>query len=84
MYIAWTLPEDDAAMHNATVSSALQLTNAAVAAGQEVGDAPLYPNYAVASTPLERIYGDQLDKLQAIKQQYDPGNVMGLAGGWKL
>lgn len=49
-----------------------------------VDTAPVYPNYAIYDTPLERSYGDKLTKLQSIKAAVDPNNVMALAGGWKL
>ena len=84
LYYAWALPSSDTAMRDAIVQSAQQLTNVAVADGQDVADAFLYGNYAIDSTPLERIYGANLASLQSLKQQYDPDNVMGLAGGWKL
>jgi hypothetical protein len=40
-------------------------------------EAWLYGNYAITGTPVERIYG-------GIKAVVDPGNVMGLTGGWKV
>lgn len=71
-------------MQNAARQSAEQLVRVATSEGQNIADAPLYGNYAIADTPLERIFGDNLAPLQATKQKYDPDNVMGLAGGWKL
>ena len=71
-------------MQDAARASAAQLTQVALAEGQDVADAPLYSNYAIFDTPMERIYGANLPKLQALKAQYDPENVMGLAGGWKF
>ncbi|KAJ7021641.1 hypothetical protein C8F04DRAFT_966027, partial [Mycena alexandri] len=47
-------------------------------------EAPLYPNYALFSSPAERIYESNLPRLKTIKAQVDPQNVMGLAGGWKV
>jgi hypothetical protein len=41
-------------------------------------------NYALAETPLELLYGPNLPSLHATKQKWDPQNVMGLAGGFKL
>ncbi|KAJ3552015.1 hypothetical protein NM688_g4382 [Phlebia brevispora] len=84
IYFAWLLPTSDETMQQSAVLSAQQLTNAAVADGQDVADASLYGNYAIAGTPVERIFGDNLDQLTATKQKYDPSNVMGLAGGWKV
>ena len=56
----------------------------AVADGQNVSHAAVYPNNALFDTPLEDLYGDNLPRLRAIKQAFDPKNVMGLAGGFKL
>jgi hypothetical protein len=43
-----------------------------------------YPNYAAWWTPLEDLYGANLPVLKELKKKYDPKNIMGLAGGWKL
>ncbi|KAI9437993.1 FAD-binding domain-containing protein [Lactarius indigo] len=60
------------------------VTTAAVADGQNVSHAAVYPNYALFDTPLEDIYGANLPRLHAIKKAIDPKDVMGLAGGFKL
>ncbi|KAH9054942.1 FAD-binding domain-containing protein [Lactarius vividus] len=72
-----------------TVSKGLRsfsdgVTTAAVADGQNVSHAAVYPNYALFDTPLEDIYGENLPRLRGIKKAVDPKNVMGLAGGFKL
>lgn len=84
LYYAWELPAADSFFHDAIVQSAAIIEAAAVADGQDVSSAALYGNYAVAGTSLTRIYGDNLARLDSIKAQYDPNNVMGLAGGWKF
>ncbi|KAI0357738.1 FAD-binding domain-containing protein [Trametes cingulata] len=84
IYYAWGSELADDAMHSAARQSAEHLTQVAVAEGQDIANAALYNNYAIFDTPLERLYGDNLSKLQALKAQYDPDNVMGLAGGWKF
>ncbi|EIW53224.1 FAD-binding domain-containing protein [Trametes versicolor FP-101664 SS1] len=84
IYYAWGLDLADDAMHDAARQSAAHLTQVVLAEGQDVADAALYGNYAIFDTPLERIYGGNLARLQALKAQYDPENVMGLAGGWKF
>lgn len=66
------------------MQSANTIAAAADAEGQDIGSAALYGNYAVASTPLSRIFGSNQARLESIKAQYDPQNVMGLAGGWKV
>ncbi|KAH9017326.1 FAD dependent oxidoreductase [Lactarius deliciosus] len=72
-----------------TVSKGLRnfsdtVTAAAVADGQNVSHAAVYPNYALFNTPLEEIYGANLPRLHVIKKAVDPENVMGLAGGFKI
>ncbi|KAH8987977.1 FAD dependent oxidoreductase [Lactarius hatsudake] len=72
-----------------TVSKGLRsysdaVTAAAVADGQNVSHAAVYPNYALFDTPPEEIYRANLPRLHGIKKAVDPKNVMGLAGGFKL
>jgi len=84
LYFAWLDPLSDAAFHAALLSSAQHLTDVAVNEGQAIAQAPLYTNYALYDTPLERIYGDNVARLRTIKAAVDPNNVMGLAGGFKF
>ncbi|KAJ7734461.1 FAD-binding domain-containing protein [Mycena metata] len=81
---AWTPAKSDTIFQTALKESAQQLTNVAVHTGQAVSQAPLYTNYALADTPLQRMYGNNLPRLRTIKAQVDPNNVMGLAGGFKF
>jgi hypothetical protein len=43
-----------------------------------------YTNYALFGTPLKMMHGAHVKRLCEIRKKYDPENVMGLAGGWKL
>ena len=83
-YIGWASPSADELMQNATRTSIERLHNHAIALGQTIDGAPLYSNYAMFDTALESIYGDNLQRLKLIKQEVDPSNVMGLAGGFKF
>lgn len=63
----------------------MNLTEVAVSEGQVlVPAAPHYPNYALYGTSLASIYGTSLPEMVAVKEEYDPQNVMGLTGGWKI
>ena len=57
---------------------------AALADGQNVSHAAKYVNYALFGTPLEDMYGGNVERLREIKAVIDPSDVMGLAGGWKF
>ncbi|KAJ6533798.1 FAD dependent oxidoreductase [Mycena vulgaris] len=84
LYFSWANETSDEIFHAALKQSAAHLTQVAINDGQHIAGAPLYTNYALADTPLERIYGAHLLRLRAIKRAVDPGNVMGLAGGFKF
>jgi hypothetical protein len=58
--------------------------SAALADGQNVSHAAKYVNYALFGTPLEGMYGENVDRLRKIRAAIDPEDVMGLAGGWKF
>ncbi|KAK7032233.1 hypothetical protein VNI00_013191 [Paramarasmius palmivorus] len=80
----WLDSADDDFFFNA-ISEAKQAIQArAIAEGQSFADDIIYNNYAPADTPLELLYGDNLERLKEIKERVDPENVMGLAGGFKF
>ena len=58
--------------------------SAALADGQKVSHAAKYPNYATFDTPLDHMYGGNVEKLRKIRAAVDPDEVMGLTGGWKF
>ncbi|KAJ7108931.1 FAD dependent oxidoreductase [Mycena crocata] len=84
LYFAWTPATADATFQDAIRQSAAHITQVAIAEGQVLEKLPLYSNYALFDTPLTRLYGANLPRLQAIKKKVDPRDVMGLAGGFKF
>ncbi|KZT01206.1 FAD-binding domain-containing protein [Laetiporus sulphureus 93-53] len=85
LWFGWSDAADDQVMYDAMVESAQKITDAAVADGQtDVPLAPRYPNYALFGTDPALMYGKSMEKLVRLKYQYDPQDVMGLAGGWKF
>jgi hypothetical protein len=84
MFIQWEHEDLDSFFINALKEAASVITNQAISEGQTEASKILYPNYAIAGTPLSDMYGHNVDKLKAIKQEYDPHNVMGLTGGWRF
>ncbi|KAG5640496.1 hypothetical protein DXG03_008325, partial [Asterophora parasitica] len=84
IYYAWALELFDNDFHKAARKSAARIRELAIAEGQNVAGAAVYPNYAIYDTPVSELYGSNLPAMQALKARVDPGNVMGLAGGFKL
>jgi hypothetical protein len=62
----------------------IEVQKVAIEEGLSRPDDILYSNYALSDTPLELIYGGNIDRLRAIKRIVDPTNIMGLSGGWKV
>ena len=71
-------------MTDASRKSAATLIKAEIEDGQDLAKAATYPNYALFGTPLENMYGDNVERLREIRKMYDPQDVMGVAGGWKF
>lgn len=84
LYFAWISELSDGMMHDGVRQSASALLDKADSLGQDVKDAPLYSNCALFDTPLERMYGNNVERLRKIKNHVDPYNVMNLAGGFKF
>jgi hypothetical protein len=60
------------------------IRDVALADGQNVAHAAKYVNYALFGTPLEDIYGGNVERLRKVRAAIDPENVMDLTGGWKF
>ncbi|GLB42526.1 putative oxygen-dependent FAD-linked oxidoreductase family protein [Lyophyllum shimeji] len=84
IYYAWSLELSDDKFHEAARQSAARIKDLAIAEGQDIVDAAVYPNYAIYDTPLVGLYGGNVPALQALKARVDPQNVMNLAGGFRL
>lgn len=81
----WNNASDDKLVAETTTQSAQEFGRIAASEGQDVDAVAIYDNYASSDTwPSQRIYGANWPRLQDIKRKYDPSNIMGLAGGWKV
>lgn len=81
---AWESAELDNVFYDAIRQTSAHIRAAAIGEGQDIANAPLYPNYAIFGTPLQAMYGDNVDKLKSLRKTVDPHDVMGLAGGFKF
>jgi hypothetical protein len=84
VFYGWTDPSDDAVMQQVGAESVSYIKQFLVNAGQNVGNALVYPNGAPWGAPMVDMYGDALGRLHSIRSAVDPGNVMGLTGGWRF
>lgn len=78
LYFGWTGEWNDEYWHNAIMRSAKVISDAAKAEGQDLSEMYLYPNYVIAGTDAEEMYGPNLEKLRELRKKYDPEDVMGL------
>ncbi|PFH46243.1 hypothetical protein AMATHDRAFT_155816 [Amanita thiersii Skay4041] len=84
IYYSWTDPTADDVMFEKARQSSARIWEAAIRGDPSIADGTIYPNYAIAGTTLENMYGGNVDRLKALKRRVDPNNVMGLAGGFKF
>ncbi|KAI0036360.1 hypothetical protein K488DRAFT_41272, partial [Vararia minispora EC-137] len=82
--LSWESEDEDEYIFGLIKTLAANLTATADAEGQNVAGAPVYPNYMLGDTPVERIYSDNLLRLREIRAAVDPEGVMSLAGGFKF
>ena len=84
IFFAWQNAIYDGHFYDAIRQSAECIRHVAIQDGQDIRDAPLYPNDAIFDTPLRDMYGANLATLHSLRQRVDPHNVMGLTGGFRF
>lgn len=83
IYFSWLSSSEDAFWTKAMRTSAAKLKQIAMQEGIYPSGYPTYPNYAIAGTTAEELYGAaNAQRLRSIRDQIDPGRIMDLAGGF--
>jgi hypothetical protein len=82
--LLWSNSSLDDTMAFALRNLADAIRDVALAGGQNVTHAAKYVNYALFGTPLEDMYGGNVERLRRIRAAIDPNDVMSLTGGWKF
>ena len=83
---SWISPLDDQIFLEQIQFTTAALYQIALSEGQDIRGSKqiLYPNYALSDTPLEQMYGDNVQRLRNIRKSWDPNDVMYLTGGFKF
>ena len=76
--------DKDKYVYNSLWSLSASITETGIEDGQDLKDASNYPNYAMYGTPLEKMYGKNVERLRKIKKNYDPFHIMDLTGGFRF
>ena len=76
--------DKDKYVYNSLRSLSASILEAGIKDGQDLKDAAPYTNYAIYGTPLEKMYGQNVERLREIKKKYDPFHVMDLTGGFRF
>ncbi|KAG8161219.1 hypothetical protein KVR01_009483 [Diaporthe batatas] len=85
LYFSWAFSSDDQYWNEAMVNAISELREVAVREGIFNESSAVYPNYAIAGTTAEVLYGSaNAARLRSIKANVDPNNVMSLAGGFNI
>jgi hypothetical protein len=84
LIIAWNDKDLDQYMYDSIRNLSASILETGITDGQDLKDAGPYTNYAVYGTPVEKIYGKNVERLREIKEKYDPFRVMDLTGGFKF
>jgi len=86
LFVAWNDKslDKDKYVYDTLRNLSTFIIKAGIKDGQDLKNAAHYPNYAVYGTPLEKMYGKNVDRLRKIKKQFDPFRIMDLTGGFKF
>ncbi|KAJ7124058.1 FAD-binding domain-containing protein [Mycena crocata] len=83
-WVTWSDPKDNEYAHAALRNMSANIQAFAIQEGQSLPTDLHYPNYALGDTALNLLYGDNVQRLKAIKRAIDPKNIMELTGGFKF
>jgi hypothetical protein len=84
IYFSWDNEADDQFAWDTIKAVADRLRKVALAGGQDLEHAFIYPNYALVDTPLEKMYGANVPHLHTIRVGVDGNNLMSLTGGFRF
>lgn len=83
-YFLWEEEKDDAFWLALMKDTLDKLRVRAIAEGATVADAAQYSNLSLEDVPVEQVYRGNLQALGKVRYRYDPGDVMGQSGGFRI
>jgi hypothetical protein len=83
-YYQWKDAKDDKYWVDEMKRALTEIRKVALEEGCTTRNAPVYGNTSLEDTPVKDIYRGNLKNLSAIRAMYDPNNVMGNAGGFRI
>jgi hypothetical protein len=84
VYLTWSDEKEDEFWITTLNRTLNKLRKAARELGLTTKKPAYYSNISLETVPSHKIYRDNMTWLRAVKAQYDPTDVMGLAGGHKI
>ena len=85
IFFSWRSASEDQFWYNWMRQSVARLKKVAVQDGIYSKDLAAYPNYSLASSTAEELYGPlNALRLRLVRNRIDPKGVMGLAGGFNI
>ena len=84
VYFSWSLPSEDVFWRKIMQQSIDHLIDIAKQEGIYASMPSTYPNYALSTYTAVQVYGPKhAAQLNAIRNRYDPNNIMDLTGGFR-
>jgi len=83
-YFRWKKEEDDDFWVREMNKALRSIYHVALSEGCMTMDFPYYSNTSLEDVPVERIYLGNLERLSKVRAKYDPDDVMGMTGGYRI
>ncbi|KAH9924779.1 uncharacterized protein B0H18DRAFT_1011165 [Fomitopsis serialis] len=83
-YFRWEKAEDDKFWLRKMKTALKNIEKVALEEGCTTGKLPYYSNTSLEDVTARMIYRDNLKSLQKVRAKYDPDDVMGNTGGYKI
>ncbi|KZS94066.1 FAD-binding domain-containing protein [Sistotremastrum niveocremeum HHB9708] len=84
VYFLWDDEKDDEFWLTLMKNTLETLLEVALAEGATVPDVAQYLNLSLEDVPVEYVYRGNLEALGRVRQKYDPNDVMGQTGGFRI